>query len=95
MNHRIIQSNAVENGRGLTGRETITCSIFMIIVAYLFGTFDRFPFDDEIVTLAFIEHLTPMELLVTRIGLYDIHPPVSYLMFQLLYNLGLPLWAMR
>jgi hypothetical protein len=95
MNQRTIRSNAVENGRGLTGREIIACSIFMIILAYLFGTFDRFPFDDEIVTLALIEHLTPMELLFTRIGIYDIHPPLSYIMFQLLYNIGLPLWAMR
>jgi hypothetical protein len=95
MNQRAVRSNAVEIGRGLTGREIMACSIFMIIVAYLFGTFDRFPFDDEIVTLALIEHLTPIELLVTRIGLYDIHPPGSYLMFQLLYNIGLPLWAMR
>jgi hypothetical protein len=95
MNQRAIRSNAVENGHRLTAPEIIACSIFIIIVAYLFGTFDRFPFDDEIVTLALIEHLTPMELLVTRIGLYDIHPPVSYFMFQLLYNLGLPLWAMR
>jgi hypothetical protein len=94
-NQRTIQSNSVENGRGLTGREIIACSIFVILLAYLFGTFDRFPFDDEIVTLALIEHLTPVELLFTRIGLYDIHPPGSYFMFQLLYNIGLPLWAMR
>jgi hypothetical protein len=95
MNPGTIVTHVVETRRGLTWRESIASLAFIIILAYLFGTFDRFPFDDEIVTLAFIEHLTPIELSATRLGLYDLHPPLSYLMFQLLYRLGLPLWAMR
>lgn len=95
MKSRYIQSHILETRTGLSWREVTICLAFIIILAYLFGTFDRFPFDDEIVTLVFIEHFTPLELLATRLGLYDIHPPVSYLLFQSLYYLGLPLWAMR
>ena len=95
MKLRYVESRILEPRSGLTSREIIICLASMIILACLFGTFDRFPFDDEIVTLMYIEQLTPVEFLATRLGLYDIHPPVSYLVFQFLYYLGFPLWAMR
>jgi hypothetical protein len=92
---RHVESDIPETRSGLTWQEVTISLALIIILAYLFGTFDRFPFDDEIVTLEFIQRLTPIELLAARLGLYDIHPPVSYLVFQFLYYLGLPLWAMR
>jgi hypothetical protein len=85
MKLRYVESRILEPRSGLTSREIIICLASMIILACLFGTFDRFPFDDEIVTLMYIEQLTPVEFLATRLGLYDIHPPVSYLVFQFLY----------
>jgi hypothetical protein len=54
----------------------------------------RFPFDDEIFTLTQIERYSFSELLSYDIG-GDVHPPISYLMFKALQNIGLTEPAMR
>ena len=67
----------------------------VFVLAWPFGIFDRFPFDDEISTLDLIARYSPSELLVTRLGDYDITPPISYLIFQILVHFGVPIWGMR
>ena len=81
--------------RGITRGECFGFLALAIVLAWPFGLFDRFPFDDEIGTLDLIARYSPSELLVTRLGDYDIHPPFSYLIFQILAYFGLPIWGMR
>jgi len=64
----------------------------VVVLAWPFGVFDRFPFDDEVGTLDIIARYSPSELLVTP---HEVHPPIFYLIFQLLAHFGFPLWAMR
>src|SRR6266436_3433276 len=81
---------------GITRWECFGFLGIVIVLAWPFGIFYRFPFDDEVATLDFIARYSPSELLVTRLGSYDLNiPPISYLIFQLLAHFGLPMWAMR
>jgi hypothetical protein len=82
----------VARRRGLTRGECFGFLALVIVLAWPFGVFDRFPFDDEVGTLDIIARYSPSELLVTP---YEVHPPVFYLIFQLLAYFGLPIWGMR
>jgi hypothetical protein len=82
--------------RGITRAECFGFLALVIVLAWPFGIFDRFPFDDEMATLDIIARYSPSELFVTSLGTYDINiPPGSYLIFQLLAHFGLPIWGMR
>jgi hypothetical protein len=54
----------------------------------------RFPFDDEVSTLAVIAR-PPLEVVNLSLWGGDIHPPLSYLLFQFLGWLGGGAPAMR
>ena len=81
--------------RGITRGECFGFLALVFVLAWPFGIFDRFPFDDEIGTLDLIARYSPSELIVTRLGEYDITPPISYLNFQVLVHFGVPIWGMR
>ena len=81
---------------GITRWECIGFLGLVIVLAWPFGVFSRFPFDDEIWTLDIIAGYSPSDLLVTRLDTYDpTKPPLSFLIFQMLANIGLPIWGMR
>ena len=80
--------------RGITKWECIGFLGLVVALAWPFGIFYRFPFDDEVATLDIIARYSPSELL--RLDYDDVNiPPVSYLIFQLLAHFGLPIWGMR
>ena len=78
--------------RGISRAECLGFLTLVVVLAWPFGVFDRFPFDDEVGTLDIIARYSPSELLVTP---HEVHPPIFYLIFQLLAHFGFPLWAMR
>jgi hypothetical protein len=55
----------------------------------------RFPFDDEIYTLSVITRQSALTLLTTFPTREDVHPPLSYLVFHALRQLGLDDAGMR
>jgi hypothetical protein len=55
----------------------------------------RFPFDDEIYTLSTIAHYPALQLVFVFPGRADVHPPLSYLLFEGLQHLGLSDAGMR
>lgn len=55
----------------------------------------RFPFDDEIYTLQTIAHYPALQLALAYPGRADVHPPLSYLLFDGLWQLGVSDAGMR
>lgn len=49
--------------RGITTRECLGFLGLVVVLGWLFGVFDRFPFDDEIGTLNIIANSSPGGLL--------------------------------
>ena len=64
-------------------------------IAYACGRFDQRVFDDEALTLAAIDGWGYVDLLRFYIGGQDVHPPLSFLWFRALADLGLPFWLQR
>ena len=55
----------------------------------------RFPFDDEVYTLTTIERYSRLKLAFVYPGFADVHPPLSYLLFDGLQHLGMSEPGMR
>jgi hypothetical protein len=71
-------------------------AVFLFVAASLTaGRVWRFPFDDEIYTLSTIERMSPLELLALFSARFDVHPPLSYLLFSGLEHLGAGASGMR
>jgi hypothetical protein len=71
-------------------------AVFLFVAASLTaGRVWRFPFDDEIYTLSTIERMSPLELLALFPARFDVHPPLSYLLFSGLQHLGAGASGMR
>jgi len=71
-------------------------SVFVFAAASLVaGRVWRFPFDDEIYTLTIIDRLSPLQLLTLYPARFDVHPPLSYLLFSALSHLGVGEAGMR
>lgn len=81
--------------RGLTSRESLAFLALVLILAWAFGTFERFPFDDEVFDLTIIKRFSLIDLVGALLRGYDVHPPLSYTVFKLMAVLHLPIWAMR
>ena len=69
--------------------------VLFISVSFLAGRVWRFPFDDEIYTLSVIERQSARALLTVFPAAQDVHPPLSYLVFHGLRQLGLSDAGMR
>lgn len=64
-------------------------SVFVFTAASVMaGRVWRFPFDDEIYTLTIIGRLSPLQLVTLYPARFDVHPPLSYLLFSGLWHLG-------
>jgi hypothetical protein len=68
---------------------------FYVSISILAGRVWRFPFDNEIATLAKIEPEAARALIASFPATDDIHPPLSYLFFYGLRRLGLSDPGMR
>ena len=64
-------------------------------VSVMAGRVWRFPFDDEIYTLSTIGRFSALKLAFIYPGRADVHPPLSYLIFDALLHLGLNEPGMR
>ena len=76
----------------------LDCAAMLLLffaVALMTGRVWRFPFDDEIYTLTTIERYSALKLAAVYPGSADVHPPLSYLLFQALQQLGLSEPGMR
>jgi hypothetical protein len=69
--------------------------LLFVAASLMAGRVWRFPFDDEIYTLTTIEHLSPLKLLTLYPAHFDVHPPLSYLLFSGLEHLGADASVMR
>lgn len=72
-------------------------TIFLFVAASIMtGRIWRFPFDDELIALTSIDrHMTMGQTLYYYLHAGDIHPPLSFLFFHFLDDLGLGTEAMR
>ncbi len=94
----VIAPSGVHDLRGAAGlspREAAGFLVLALAIAWLFGSFSRFPFDDEIYTLDVIRSFDLRSLFLVLLGGYDIHPPLSYMLFALLRKAGAGAPAMR
>jgi hypothetical protein len=80
---------------GISRREAAAFFFVVAIVAWLFGTFSRYPFDDEIYTLSVIQRFDYQTLLARFFWGYDVHPVLSYAFFGALWHAGFSPAAMR
>jgi hypothetical protein len=70
-------------------------AILFVTASLAAGRVWRFPFDDEIYTLSLIKQQSALELLTVFPTRQDVHPPLSYLLFHALQQLGLSDAGMR
>lgn len=74
----------------------LLASAFLFVGASLMaGRVWRFPFDDEIYTLNMLERTSAIDFLTIYPAFNDVHPPLSYLVFDGLHHLGLSVAGMR
>ena len=74
----------------------VAAAVFLYFgVSVMAGRVWRFPFDDEVYTLSTIERFSAFKLAFVYPGLTDVHPPLSYLLFDGLQQLGLSEAGMR
>ena len=74
----------------------LTATLLLFFAAALMtGRVWRFPFDDEIYTLATIADYSAFKLAFAYPGSADVHPPLSYLLFKGLHQLGMSEAGMR
>lgn len=74
----------------------LAATLFLYVSISIFaGRVWRFPFDDEIYTLALGPHWTAKQLLLVYPMTEDVHPPLSYLLYWWLQHLGWSEAAMR
>lgn len=74
----------------------VASMLFLFVVTSVSaGRVWRFPFDDEIYTLTLIERHSALTLLTTFPASLDVHPPLSYLVFYGLRQIGLGEPGMR
>ncbi len=74
----------------------VASMLFLFVVTSVSaGRVWRFPFDDEIYTLTLIERQSALSLLTTFPASLDVHPPLSYLVFYGLRQIGLGEPGMR
>ena len=59
------------------------------------GLFNRYPFDDEVYALELVQRMSLGDIAVAFSSGYDIHPPISFLLYKLLATMGLSDAAMR
>jgi hypothetical protein len=75
--------------------DLLSTVVLFVSAGLLTGRVWRFPFDDEIYTLTLIEQQSARALLTVLPATRDVHPPLSYLVFHALYQLGLTDAGMR
>jgi hypothetical protein len=75
--------------------DLLSTLVLFVSASFLAGRVWRFPFDDEIYTLTLIERQSARALLTVLPATQDVHPPLSYLVFRGLRQLGLTDAGMR
>ena len=66
-----------------------------VSIGWATGRLDQRIFDDEVLTLLAVEGRGYGELIRFHLGGHDVHPPLSFLWFRLLHDLGAPHWLQR
>ena len=84
-----------ESHYGITKFEAAGFIIFTMLLAWSFGVYDRHLFDDEINTLSVISRWGYGEIFRSFVEGNDFHPPLSFLVFRALSDLGLSPAEMR
>jgi hypothetical protein len=81
---------------GVSLREAVLFMGLLLVLAWLFGTFTRFVFDDEATTLGGFETYAPIEMFhVILDGGYDVRPPLFDVVYDALWRLGLGIAWLR
>jgi hypothetical protein len=94
MTSSAVPSASPARGRGVSWLEAIGFLVFILLMAWPFGTYTRPPFDDEVFTLGYISGENLRALFSLGLTGSEIHPFGSYAWFCLLADVGLPPRAM-
>lgn len=75
--------------------DLLSSAFLFVCTSLMAGRVWRFPFDDEVYTLGKIEDLSGLELIKFYLTAHDVHPPLGYLLYWVLNDIGLSEAGMR